>query len=448
MSKIISGRTQSLQQSKWEIVNPYQGVDWPLVHRVKTALHNHTLNTNAPIGEHSDTVFDTPKERIPAYGKLGFGAVAITEHDYVSYPWSDYGLTKTDLISIPGNELSKNSHILSYFNTYFDRRGEGPGITNGMIANIVNVGQLGGFLYVAHPNRDGRTSQLEYLLELLAYPQVLGLEVLNTGQFTRNHSEDLWDTVLLECMPHRNVWGTASDDAHTNGPMQPNGCLLGAGWTVLLLDNLTQTAARDALINGKSYFSSYRVHKGKDDKKEQPAYATPGIKAIRVDTDRGLIMIEPEAQDDTARIEWISANGVLVGTGGVIDLNKTPAVSKYVRARIINQGGQTMTQPFGLYPKGTRNQNPPVITLQGQVRACAKLGETITIPTAAAVDQLGRPVFAYPTMWDPKGREILCLDNQFCLKEPGDYLLRYRAKDGSGNIGLQDYTIAACAEGG
>lgn len=168
----------TITSRRWAISNPYGGIDWPSIHRVKTALHNHTINTNAQVGEHSDTVFDTPAERIAAYRRLGFGAVAITEHDSVSYPWSDYGITDTDVISIPGNELSKHSHMLSYFNTYYDRRGEGPSCTDGIIANIRSVEELGGFLYAAHPNRDRHTSQPEYLLKLLDFPQIVGLEVL------------------------------------------------------------------------------------------------------------------------------------------------------------------------------------------------------------------------------------------------------------------------------
>ncbi len=431
--ELVKEFTLTIQKAdpKWDISSPYADVDWAVVHQVKSALHNHTINSNHEWDDGG--IVGTPASRIPVYERQGFGAVAITDHDYVSYPWSDYGVAETDVISIPGNELSKNADILSYFSTYFDRKGEGRRVTDGMFQNIVNAGEMGGFLYVAHPNRSGgATAEPAYLYSLLEYPQVLGIEVLNAGQFTRNHSEDLWDFLLTEMMPYGNMWGTASDDAHSEGST------IGTGWTYLLLDEPTQTAARSALIHGRTYFSSWRVVKGQDDQKGKPAYPAPTITAIELDQEQGTIRIDAE---NATTIEWVSENGALVAVGDTVDVNKTPGVNKYIRARMYGPGGQTMTQAFGLHDSTARDLVPPVITVNGTLPGAAKVGDTIMLPTSVAVDDQDPIVFSYPVVTNPDGIEILCLDNELMPEQEGVFLVTYTAVDSSGNVGELTYAI-------
>ncbi|WP_428912010.1 FIMAH domain-containing protein [Niallia sp. Krafla_26] len=419
---------------KWDIINPYEGINWDATHQVKTALHNHTINTNAPIGEWSDGVSGTVDSRVAAYESQGFGALAITEHDYVSYPWSDYGVTDSSMLSIPGNELSKNQHMLSYFSTYYDRKGEGRDVTNGMAQNIKNVGELGGFLYIAHPKRtSGAEQDPTGNLSLLQNPHVVGIEVLNTGQFTNNHSEKIWDMLLTETMPNRNIWGTASDDTHSDGLHH-----LGAGWTTMLLSDLNQNDAREALINGQTYFSSYRVEMGKDDNKTNPGIPAPVINSISVDNHAGTITLDVKGAD---KIEWISANGVKVAEGNMIHVNTTPGVSKYVRARMYGPGGQTMIQPFGIKDSNSKDTQKPVITLDEAVPTNAATGDFIHLPTATATDNVDGTVFPYPNVMDPNGNAIVALDNELMITMRGTYTITYRAKDSSGNLTNDVYKI-------
>lgn len=421
------------------ISNPYAGIAWERVHQVKTALHNHTVNTNPPLGEWNDNVADTPKSRVRTYESQGYGAVAITEHDYVSYPLSDYGVEDSLVISIPGNELSKNVHMLSYFNTYFDKRGKGPSVSNGMMQNIANVGELGGFLYIAHPNRKGgATENPEYCLELLNFPQVLGIEVLNAGQFTNNHSEKLWDTLLTETMPYRNIWGTASDDSHSDRL-----ATLGTGWTYLLLDNLSQADAREAMIAGRMYFSSYRVEKELDDNKMHPGISAPTIKIIDVDHDQGVISL---VANDADTVEWISTGGAVVAKGSSINVNTTVGVSKYIRARIFGPGGQTMTQPFGLHVIEPTNPKASLDTIDflkinGPIVKAASVGDTVKIPTAKAYCRAGRELYTYATVVDPWGARIVPLDNRLSLSKVGVYTVIYQAIDSQGNKLQETYNI-------
>ena len=416
------------------ISNPYEGINWDTVIQVKAALHNHTVNTNAPIGEWSDGVSGTVDSRIPIYQSMGYGAVAITDHDYVSYPWEHFGLNNSQLISIAGNELSKNAHMLSYFCTYFDNKGAGTSVTNGMIKNIENVGSMGGFLYIAHPNRSGGATQNpEYDLELLAYPQVRGIEVLNAGQFTNNHSEDLWDTLLSKTMPQRPIWGTASDDSHSD-----NLSTVGTGWTYLLLSEKSEAAAKEAMINGQTYFSSWRVEKGKDDSKANPNIPAPTIKSIRVDNEKGTIEIESE---NTTKIEWISENGTVVATGSEVNVNTTPGVAKYIRARLFGDGGQTMTQPFGLLDSTNFDKTAPEIQVNGKVPTAGTVGFPVSIPTAVAEDDRDGSVFAYANVYDSHGTHVNTMDNSFIPEIGGTYMVVYCAKDAFQNVAERSFTV-------
>lgn len=318
---------------KFIINNPYSEINWRTVKHIKANLHSHTLNSNEPIGEWSDNVVNTPKEMIERYEALGYEALAITDHDYVTYPWSDWGVSNSPMIAIQGNELSKNTHMSSYFTNYFDRRGEGRYITEGFEQNIINVGKLGGIMYVNHPARGGSTSEFDFTRELLnKFPHVVGIEVLNVGQFDKNNSETMWDQLLTSLMPKRNVWGTSTDDSHHVNAV-------GKGWTYLLLEEKTEAAAKDALINGKLIFST---SSGIPD---MPVGMPPVISDIKVDGNAQTITVEAQ---NYATIEWISAEGRVVSTDKTIHLDTTSEVRQYVRARLFGPGGQTHTEPFGL----------------------------------------------------------------------------------------------------
>ncbi|MBR4762413.1 MAG: hypothetical protein IK086_07245, partial [Clostridia bacterium] len=71
---------------KYTIVNPYESVDWATVNHVKSALHVHTSNSGIVW---NDVGLTAPEAVIAAYKSMGFGAVVLTDHDYVGYPWRD-----------------------------------------------------------------------------------------------------------------------------------------------------------------------------------------------------------------------------------------------------------------------------------------------------------------------------------------------------------------------
>lgn len=336
-----SAKNTARNAAKYRIISPYAKVNWNKINQIKTSLHCHTLNANAPIGEWSDGNTTSPAQLLAKYKELGYGAVAITDHDYVTYPWSKFEVTDNSMIAIPGSELSKHTaDMLSYGTDYHDKKGEGRKVSNGFFGNIKNITAMGGIMYLAHPARSKNLSKSFWYNLLKGYPNIKGMEVLNAGQFTNNHSEEVWDYILTRLAPERMIWGSSTDDAHSVN-------MTGTGWTNLLLsDNEMNTqGAMEALKNGNSYFSTFRVILEVDDKKPRPAVAAPKIISITTNETKGTIMI---VSDNTQLVEWISADGIIVASGNKINVNKTQNVDKYVRARIKGEGGQTLTQPFAL----------------------------------------------------------------------------------------------------
>lgn len=312
--------------------DPYESVDWESTHYLKSSLHVHTCNSTIEHGPEEGTTV-TPAEQITRYEELGYDVLAITDHDYITYPWSENGCQNSTLISIKGNELSKNDNMCLYFCDWLDLPGEGNEVTVGFEESIQKASEAGGIIYLAHPMRSGEIKDPEFSAEVLRkYPQVYGIEVLNVGQFERNNSIALWDSLLSELMPKRQVWGTSSDDAHSTRKA-------GFGWTIMLTDERTEDAVKEALKNGNTLFSTSKIFVG-----EEPVGNTPKILSIEHNKKGKTLTISAA---DYERIEWVSM-GRVVATGESIDYAKTEGVERYLRATIYGKGGATFTQPWSL----------------------------------------------------------------------------------------------------
>ncbi|MBR5498951.1 MAG: hypothetical protein IKV75_02170 [Bacteroidales bacterium] len=310
--------------------DPYEGIVWETVLQLKSSLHVHTANSTIEHGAEEGTTV-TPAEQIERYEQLGYDVLAITDHDYVTYPWSEYGKGDSPMISIKGNELSKNDNICAYFCDWLDLPGEGPEKTVGFSEGIRQAGAAGGILYLAHPKRSGSVKNPLYSANLLRkYPQIYGIEVLNVGQFEKNNSIEIWDNMLIELLPERQCWGTSSDDAHSVSKA-------GYGWTIFLTTERTEAAVKDALKNGNSFFSTPKIVKTVPKLK-----VTPTITSIVHDTVARTLTI---TATDYERIEWTSM-GQVVATGETISYASVEGVDKYLRATVYGPGGATFTQPW------------------------------------------------------------------------------------------------------
>ena len=414
------------------ITDPYEGVDWINVNHVRAALHTHTANSgivwNDPGANNGGTM---PNDFIRAYEQAGFGALILTDHDYIGYPWDGSTLNppldilnaplsyvnspNSPLLTLPGNELSKHTHILSYGTMYRDNwNPENPRNasricdvddieandcrkTEGLEQNIINIantpnvfGGQGGIIYLAHPRRNNpsedrrndlasrRFSDAWWLDLIERFDHIKGLEVFNAGQFSRNHSERLWDAMLMQTMPERNIFGIATDDNHNSTNLGPTSNL-GTGFTYMLLhdDEMTNDGLWHALSSGTMYFSTHKVINNinglNDDNRPRPNTPPPRIHSIDVDNHEGTITV---VSDYTNRIEWVSGVNATNTTSHVVYYEVNPVDSSgttsehftttininevrdlrdhrgeipgYIRFRLFGYGGQTHAQPFAL----------------------------------------------------------------------------------------------------
>ena len=325
---LMSCRGNGSSPSVTIVNDPYGGIDWEEVLQLKASLHVHTVNSTIEHGPEEGTTV-TPAQQIARYEELGYDVLAITDHDYITYPWD----VESRMISIKGNELSKNDNFCAYFCDWLDLPGEGPEVTVGFEESLRHASEAGAILYLAHPMRSGSIKDPAFSAEVLRnYPQLYGIEVLNVGQFERNNSIELWDKLLMELMPERQVWGTSSDDAHSVRKA-------GYGWTIFLTAERTEEAVKDAMIHGNSFFSTSKIVDS-----VATLDVTPTITSIVHDKKAKTLTISATDYD---RIEWTSM-GEAVATGETICYASVEGIDKYLRATVYGPGGATFTQPWGL----------------------------------------------------------------------------------------------------
>lgn len=305
-------RAVNAQRTALRIDNPYADVNWAQAARVKANLHTHTTVSDGRI---------PPHDAVDRYHALGYGVLAITDHNAVVYPWQAFpSFAKGDqayeprdpealgMLAIQGNELSSHDHMGSY---YTDHNG-----TARIEASLAAIREGGGLAILNHPGRYNRPlSQLADLFR--EHPFLLGLEIYNQGdRYPADRGR--WDALLTELLPDRTVHAFSNDDMHKPDPQ------LGRNWNVFLLPEPTHEAFRDALEAGRFlYVYAPAGHEGT---------AVPHVRAITVR--RGKIRIDA---DGAARIVWLS-EGREVHTGTELNTAAVDGLSRYVRAELHGPG--------------------------------------------------------------------------------------------------------------
>ncbi len=302
--------------------DPYQEVNWAGDGRYKANLHTHTRESD---GHYS------PARVIDTYRRNGYDILAIADHNNVTWPWQDYGRDPEELgmLAIQANEISDTHHIGSYFND-FDidgmqyrpllwKTGTPADISEEEV--IAAIGAKGGLAVFFHPGR--YDYEPEYYRDFyLKHDHLVGMEVVNQRDRYRDDRK-MWDEVLTLLMPDRPVWGFANDDMHIMKH-------LGHCYNTFLLADFTEDSFRNAMEQGRFYFSH-----GRD---------APVIESIEIDNDGGTIMIDSGGNPD---IVWYSDKRV-IHHGDTLNFRETPNVGSYIRAKLIDEGGNTYTNPFGV----------------------------------------------------------------------------------------------------
>ena len=339
------------------VANAYKNVNWNTTGRFKANFHTHTSQS-------FDTQFAT-HEVVDLYHSAGYSVLALTDHDANPYPWEHFDLFNPaaesrspealGMLAIPGVELSKDNRntwdeatggSFNHHNDFFTGR-KGQEFAS-LRESYAYTQALGGMQIINHPGQywnldteytSGEKNSPQWHAEnFKMYNSLIGLEVYNQGN-RRPNDRILWDQILDITMPARPVWGYSCDDTHTREQYFRN-------YEYMLMPSLTIADLKEAMASGAQYFCYEPEGSGEA--------KAPHINAIEIDNEEYTITID---SDDATTIYWISgtnrANGAaastrrstIVGMGATFDF--TGFTGSYVRALLVNDFGETCTQPFG-----------------------------------------------------------------------------------------------------
>ena len=305
---------------KWEIENPYENVNWETHRQYKANLHTHTTRSDGRL---------SPQQVVDNYHKLGYKILALTDHNEVTFPWISFSQMSSSLraqerlqngeidsstvvyedrnpdqlqmFAIQANEVSSPHHLGSFFNNYNDPAGD-ENLT------IEEIGKKNGLILLNHPGRytarDPEKYDVNWYVDLFTnYDYVTGMEVYNQGDRYKN-DRVLWDSILVETMPERSIWGYSNDDFH--GGLNT----LGRNWNLFILPELSEETIRQGMLEGRFLYTyASKGHSGPE---------IPQIESIDVNHKKGIIKITSSGQDS---IRWISEGNVIC-RGNAIDLSE------------------------------------------------------------------------------------------------------------------------------
>ncbi|MBV1757671.1 MAG: hypothetical protein KMY55_07480 [Dethiosulfatibacter sp.] len=386
----------------YEIINPYETVDWENFGQYKANFHNHTFESDGSA---------SPAAMIEEHYLQGFDVIALTDHNFTNTTMdrtdrpivnssgnpltyltperladinAGVGRDGRVMINVPySNEQSRSDHLLTFWADFNNASGAT------LESNIAAAHDLAGLSQLAHPGRytGGRTTSNDgedgailssnpftvkkYVDLLQAYSSVVGMEIINKKDGDSFSDRILWDNILKQTMPERPVWAFSNDDAHSVGA-------IGFSYNIMLMPENTLENVRSSMQNGTFYAVALVAKRelGFDFIAEGPA---PAITNIAVDQEENSITLEGEYFD---RIEWI-AHGKIIATGTTIDLNDyEEEVRNYIRAQLIGDGGISFTQPFGIMGGEEREPELEVAVLAADgnnINSDAKKGIQLTL---------------------------------------------------------------------
>ncbi len=173
------------------------------------------------------------------------------------------------------------------------------------------------------------------------YPiSLVGMEIVNKVSDGDSYSDRiLWDSILAETLPGRNVWGFSNDDAHSVSA-------LGYDYNRMLMPSLSEKNVYASMKAG-TFYSTALVAKRElgSSFKGDRAKPAPTITNIAVNEKDDTISIQGTHY---TRIEWV-ADGKVIATGNTLDLDTVGKnVDNYVRAQLIGENGISFTNAFGV----------------------------------------------------------------------------------------------------
>ena len=289
--------------------NPYAEVNWTTDGQYKGNYHTHTTNSDGS---------DSPSVVISDYYSKGYDILALTDHNYTSWPWPG----NTGILAIRGNEYSSSHHMNAFVNFTVNS----SNLENG----IPHVQAQEGILQINHPGRYNSPSMwLWYIPWFRDYSASITLEVLNQGDRYPN-DRILWDNINENLFPATGklAWGSSNDDSHKYSHRFHN-------FQFMLMPELSEAAWINCMKDGAFYFAYEPAGSG--------AASIPRISNISVDNNAKTITITASAYSS---IEWIGPGTNVVATGNIFDYSNYKD-KPFIRAVLENSNGSSYTQPFG-----------------------------------------------------------------------------------------------------
>lgn len=341
--------------------DPYGDVDWERVTRCRSQFHLHEprneLDPRSPDHDPPSAAADADDDRsspgalVDKYQRAGYGALAVTEHEYfvdgtkhkgepfveeldtTTWPWTEWDreCDPDGMVPVQGAELRGT---LDGVDRLHDVVGLDTDLGHGRERSIrevaTEVGDRGGVAFLPHPGKyvapDGVDAYVE-LFEAVDSGTLFGVEAFNARDRYPS-CRAIWDALLAELGADRPVWAVANDDYHAR-PRPAGAERFDRSRTVLLVEERSPSAVVDALSTGRSY-----VQYDGD-------AAAPSISSVDVEG----TTVRVDAPDASA-VRWI-ADGAAVATGAEVDVADVSA--RYVRAEATAPGDAvSCTQPIYL----------------------------------------------------------------------------------------------------
>lgn len=308
------------------VQNPYADINWSTYNQYKANFHTHTTYSDGS---------ESPSTVINAYANANYDILAMTDHNFVLWPWDAYGAPTPEslgMLGVRGDEFSNSHHDNGFFNFT---------VTSATLEQgIPNVESNGGRSHINHPGRYYTPDDWAWYIPWYRdYPTNVGLEVYNQGD-RYPADRQLWDNINENFFPTEGklVWGYSNDDMHTMSHLYHN-------YQFMLMPALTQSDLIDCMDNGASYFCYEPSGNG--------SAIVPRISGITVDDVNKTITLNAT---NYASITWIGAGTTTVGSGTTFDYSSYTD-QPFVRAVLDNSNGSSYTQPFGFV---TMTTTPPV----------------------------------------------------------------------------------------
>ena len=289
--------------------NPYAEVNWTTDGQYKGNYHTHTTNSDGS---------DSPSVVISDYYSKGYDILALTDHNYTSWPWPG----NPGILAIRGNEYSSSHHMNALVNVTVN--------SSNLEHGIPHVQAQEGILQINHPGRYNSPSMwLWYIPWFRDYSASITLEVLNQGDRYPN-DRILWDNINENLFPATGklAWGSSNDDSHKYSHRFHN-------FQFMLMPELSEAAWINCMKDGAFYFAYEPAGSG--------AASIPRISNISVDNNAKTITITASAYSS---IEWIGPGTNVVATGNIFDYSNYKD-KPFIRAVLENSNGSSYTQPFG-----------------------------------------------------------------------------------------------------